>query len=118
MTTSLICFNLQAHDLEVTLTSDPQQKPDNNKLVFGHEMTDHMLEIDWSDKSGWSRPVIKPIQDIRLHPAAKVFHYAPELYEGLKAYRGPDNKVRLFRPMENMSRMAATAERASLPVSY
>ena len=36
----------------------------------------------------------------------------------MKAYRGMDNKVRLFRPDQNMNRMITTAERASLPVSF
>lgn len=39
-----------------------------------------------------------------------------QLFEGMKAYRGPDNKVRLFRPMINMKRMLKSAHRACLPV--
>lgn len=46
----------------------------------------------------------------------QVFHYAIELFEGLKAYKGIDGKIRLFRPDMNMQRMRRTAERASLPV--
>jgi hypothetical protein len=46
----------------------------------------------------------------------QVLHYATELFEGLKAYRGVDNKIRLFRPEMNMRRMRLTAARASLPV--
>lgn len=44
-------------------------------------------------------------------------HVYFQLYEGLKAYRGGDNKVRIFRPDLNMERMYSTAERAMLPVS-
>lgn len=40
-----------------------------------------------------------------------------QLYEGLKAYRGVDGSVRVFRPYENMKRMLNTAARATLPVS-
>jgi len=50
-----------------------------------------------------------------MHPAAKVLHYAQELYEGMKAYRGYDDKIRLFRPMQNMERMLRTAKRACFP---
>lgn len=39
-----------------------------------------------------------------------------QLFEGLKAYRGDDNRLRLFRPMLNMNRMAKSAKRACLPV--
>ena len=45
----------------------------------------------------------------------QVLHYAQELFEGMKAYRGVDDKIRLFRPILNMSRMVKSAERASLP---
>lgn len=40
-----------------------------------------------------------------------------QLFEGMKAFRGVDNYVRLFRPMMNMERMHRTAERSCLPVS-
>ena len=45
------------------------------------------------------------------------YYYAVQCFEGMKAYRGPDGKVRLFRPMENMNRMKRSAVAASLPVS-
>ena len=45
----------------------------------------------------------------------QVFHYAQELFEGMKAYRGVDGKIRLFRPELNMKRMNVTAERSCLP---
>lgn len=41
-----------------------------------------------------------------------------QLFEGLKAFRGDDNQLRLFRPMLNMSRMSNTAKRACLPVRW
>ncbi len=52
---------------------------------------------------------------LELHPAAKVLHYAQELFEGMKANRGADGKIRFFRPMHNMVRMNLTARRACLP---
>lgn len=39
-----------------------------------------MLSIEWNVESGWDRPVIKPLQNISLHPATAVFHYATEVY--------------------------------------
>ncbi|XP_041366099.1 branched-chain-amino-acid aminotransferase-like [Gigantopelta aegis] len=102
-------------DLQVTLTSAPQEKPDPDKLVFGHHFSDHLLEIDWMSSKGWDKPVISPFHNLSLHPASKVLHYASELFEGMKAYRGVDNKIRLFRPLENMKRMNNTAKRAALP---
>jgi branched-chain amino acid aminotransferase len=45
----------------------------------------------------------------------QVLHYAAELFEGMKAFRGVDSRIRLFRPEKNMARMRRTAARASLP---
>lgn len=101
-------------DLQVTLTDNKGEKPDPNKLLFGHNFSDHMLKVEWT-KSGWDKPVICPLSNLSLHPAAKVFHYGIELFEGMKAYRGEDNKIRMFRPFENMKRMKLTAERSYLP---
>lgn len=47
--------------------------------MFGRHFTDHMLEIYWDDKAGWGQPRITPFHDLRLHPAAKVLHYAVEV---------------------------------------
>ena len=74
-----------------------------------------MLTVSWTDRAGWGEPRIQPLQSLSLHPACKVFHYAQELYEGMKAYRGVDDRIRLFRPDLNMRRMNMTAERSCLP---
>lgn len=79
-------------------------------------MTDHMFEVEWNFDKGWGTPKIVPIHNLSLHPASKVLHYATELFEGLKAYRGVDGKIRLFRPDMNMKRMLASAERTDLPL--
>jgi len=44
------------------------------------------------------------MHDLVLHPATKALHYAVQLFEGLKAYRGFDGKIRLFRPELNIDR--------------
>ncbi|XP_069133485.1 LOW QUALITY PROTEIN: branched-chain-amino-acid aminotransferase, cytosolic-like [Argopecten irradians] len=103
-------------DLQITLTTNPHPKPDVDKLVFGRHHSDHMLSVEWDNDKGWGKPHIHPVQNLSIHPAAKVFHYAVELFEGMKSYRGHDNKIRLFRPMENMERMVMSAERACLPL--
>ncbi|XP_077994212.1 branched-chain-amino-acid aminotransferase, cytosolic-like [Glandiceps talaboti] len=74
-----------------------------------------MLTIKWTQDNGWEKPQISPFANLSFHPATSVFHYAVELFEGMKAYRGVDNKVRIFRPELNMARMLSSAERASLP---
>ncbi|XP_076303212.1 branched-chain-amino-acid aminotransferase, cytosolic-like isoform X1 [Lasioglossum baleicum] len=105
-------------DLSVRLAG-PQQlqpKPDVSALAFGKYFTDHMLKIFYHEAlGGWQVPEITPLENLVLHPASKVLHYAIELFEGLKAYRGVDGKIRLFRPDLNMDRMNSSAMRTGLP---
>ncbi|XP_072876649.1 branched-chain-amino-acid aminotransferase, cytosolic isoform X6 [Chlorocebus sabaeus] len=107
----------KAKDLIVTPATILKEKPDPNNLVFGTVFTDHMLVVEWSSEFGWEKPHIKPLQNLSLHPGSSALHYAVELFEGLKAFRGVDNKIRLFRPNLNMNRMYRSAVRATLPPS-
>ncbi|CAL2050755.1 unnamed protein product [Caenorhabditis brenneri] len=105
-------------DLEIQLAGPGQLKTkplDPTKLKFGHTYADYMMTCDWSQDHGWHHPKIEPIGELKIHPGAKVLHYASELFEGMKAYRGVDNKIRMFRPEMNMARMKRTAIRAALP---
>lgn len=98
------------------MTQKPQKKPDPSEpLVFGKTFTDHMLMVEWTEQSGWSRPRIQPFQNLSLHPACSALHYALQLFEGMKAYKGQDQQVRLFRPWLNMDRMLRSALRLCLP---
>ncbi|XP_066446877.1 branched-chain-amino-acid aminotransferase, cytosolic isoform X2 [Eleutherodactylus coqui] len=74
-----------------------------------------MFMAEWCAEKGWQKPAIKPLQNLSLHPACSVFNYAIELFEGMKAYRGEDGKIRLFRPQLNMDRMFRSAKRMTLP---
>ncbi|KAG8880573.1 hypothetical protein FRB98_005004, partial [Tulasnella sp. 332] len=74
-----------------------------------------MLIIEFDPESGWSAPVIKPYAPLSLDPSSSVFHYAPAVFEGMKAHRGPDGRPRLFRPELNMARMERSADRVALP---
>jgi len=78
-----ICIFLQYADLSVRLAGPDQlnPKPDVNKLAFGKYFTDHMLKINYYESlNGWQAPEIMPLENIVLHPAAKVLHYAVEVY--------------------------------------
>jgi len=89
--------------------------PPASSLVFGRTFTDHMLTIPWTAISGWGAPKIQPYGPLSLAPSATVFHYAQELFEGLKAYRDENGKVTMFRPDMNMKRMNTSAKRCALP---
>lgn len=109
-------FNYNDLSVQLCARHELKPKPKLTELKFGQEFTDHMLKIKYNRRlGGWQAPEIKPMENLSLHPAAKVFHYAIEIFEGMKAYRGVDDKIRLFRPELNMHRMNLTAQRASLP---
>ncbi len=59
---------------------------------------------------------VGPLAPFTLHPFAHALHYASTCFEGLKAHRGHDGVVRLFRPDRHVARMRRTAERMALPV--
>lgn len=74
-----------------------------------------MLEIDFNDELGWSAPMIKPLQNLSLHPGASSLQYGLQCFEGMKAYKCKNGYLRLFRPMKNMERLATSMECVSLP---
>lgn len=72
----------QYSQLSVRLAAPHQlnPKPEADDLVFGKHFTDHMLKIAYHRRlGGWQTPEIMPLENLVLHPAAKVFHYAVEV---------------------------------------
>nr|5MPR_A Chain A, Branched-chain-amino-acid aminotransferase, mitochondrial [Homo sapiens] len=107
--------SFKAADLQLEMTQKPHKKPGPGEpLVFGKTFTDHMLMVEWNDK-GWGQPRIQPFQNLTLHPASSSLHYSLQLFEGMKAFKGKDQQVRLFRPWLNMDRMLRSAMRLCLP---
>ena len=101
--------------ISITKTTHPGTLLPSDQLGFGIHYTDHMFIMDYSDEKGWYDPRIVPFQNISLSPAACVFHYGAEVFEGLKAYRRPDGEVQLFRPWDNVARLNKSCDRLSLP---
>lgn len=101
--------------LTVTKNNCPGTLPQADKLGFGRIFTDHMAIMDYDREQGWHDPRIVPYGPLSMQPAASVFHYAAEVFEGMKAYRRPDGKVQLFRPWDNMHRLNVSGERVGLP---
>jgi len=110
--------SFKASDIKIERCKDSEKmtKPDPNNLVFGAHYSDHMFEVEWREDRGWGQPRICRLHDLKLHPGSKVLHYAIEAFEGMKAYRGTDDKIRLFRPDLNAKRMLRSAKRLTLPM--
>ncbi len=88
---------------------------DPDDLVFGETYTDHMFVMKYDDGKGWYGPSIKKFEDFCLSPAALVFHYAQEVFEGMKAYINNDGEVVLFRPEQNIQRLNRSCTRMCIP---
>ena len=105
--------------IKITASTHPLSASERaDKLAhpgFGKYYTDHMVVAQWTEQDGWGEAELKPYGPISLDPAAMVFHYAQEIFEGLKAYRQPDGGIALFRPDANAARFARSAKRLALP---
>ena len=103
-------------DIKITRTETPKEKPAaGQKLGFGKIFTDHMFVMNYTEGQGWHDARVVPFQNISLSPAAMVYHYGQEMFEGLKAYKGDDGEVYLFRPDMNAKRTNASNERLVIP---
>ena len=102
-------------EIKITKTACKKQKPDPASLGFGKYFTDHMFLMDYTKGKGWHDARIVPFGDISLSPAAMVFHYGQEMFEGLKAYAADDGSIQLFRPQKNIERMNRTNRRLCIP---
>ena len=87
---------------------------DFDNLKFGSVFSDHMLECNFKDGK-WQAPKVLPYQPIVLDPSAKIFHYGQSIFEGMKAYKDTDEKVWLFRPLDNFKRLNISAKRLAIP---
>ena len=88
---------------------------DWTKLGFDYRKTDYNARYTFTDGK-WSEMEITQDEYIKMHMSASCLHYGIELFEGLKAFRGIDGKIRLFRVEENARRLQSSAKRLCLPV--
>ncbi len=103
-------------NIRIEKTMQPKEKPaPGQKLGFGKIFTDHMFVMNYTEGKGWHDARIVPFQNISLSPAAMVYHYGQEMFEGLKAYKGENGEAYLFRPDMNAKRTNASNDRLVIP---
>uniref|UniRef100_UPI00307BBB4B branched-chain amino acid aminotransferase n=1 Tax=Alistipes shahii TaxID=328814 RepID=UPI00307BBB4B len=91
------------------------ENTDWSALGFDYRKTDYNVRYSFADGK-WSDMVVTDDEYIQMHMSASCLHYGIELFEGLKAFRGVDGKVRLFRVADNARRLQSSAKRLCLPV--
>jgi branched-chain amino acid aminotransferase len=101
--------------IAVTRAARRKPKPKDSELGFGTVFTDHMAVMAYEQGRGWHDLRIEPYSPLTLDPAAAVLHYAQAVFDGLKAFRGQDGTVRLFRPAQHVKRLQDSAARLCIP---
>lgn len=101
--------------IRITRAARLKPHPKDSELGFGQVFTDHLFAMNYQEGKGWFDQRIEPYATIPLDPAAAVLHYAQAIFDGLKAFRGKDGKVRLFRPQKHIARMNESAKRMCIP---
>jgi branched-chain amino acid aminotransferase len=84
-------------------------------VAFGTEFADPWSIARWT-KGVWEGPKTGPVEALSLHPGAHALHYGSSCFEGLKAHRGHDGAVRIFRLDRHVRRLQDSAAGLVLPV--
>ena len=87
---------------------------DWSKLSFGYMKTDYNVRCYYRDGK-WGELELCSEETLNIHMAATCLHYGQEAFEGLKAYRGKDGKIRVFRPQANAERLQSTCRGILMP---
>lgn len=85
-----------------------------NDLKFGRQFSDHMFVADYFN-GDWQDMRIVPFEDITLSPSISALHYGQAIFEGMRAYRGMNDSLILFRPKAHLLRFNRSAERMCMP---
>ena len=101
--------------IRISRAATKKPKPKDSELTFGTVFTDHMFVLDFQEEKGWYDPRVEPYGPFPLDPAAAVLHYAQAVFDGLKAFRGRDGQVRLFRPRKHVERLIQSSQRLCIP---
>src|SRR5437867_7729538 len=101
--------------IRITRATAKKQKPKDSEVAFGNGFTDRLFVMNFQEEKGWYDPRIEPYGPFALDPAAAVLHYAQAVFDGLKAFRARDGRVRLFRPQKHVERLIESSRRLCIP---
>ena len=87
---------------------------DWSNIGFGYRKTDYNVRCYYRD-GAWGEIEVSSSEHINMHMAATCLHYGQEAFEGLKAFRGKDGKVRIFRLEANAERLQSTCDGILMP---
>ncbi|MBO5850518.1 MAG: branched chain amino acid aminotransferase, partial [Paludibacteraceae bacterium] len=85
-----------------------------SELSFGYMKTDYNVRCYFRNGE-WGKLELSSEETLNIHMAATCLHYGQEAFEGLKAFRGKDGKIRVFRPEANAERLQSTCDGILMP---
>ena len=86
-----------------------------SELSFGYMKTDYNVRCYYRNGE-WGKLELSSEETLNIHMAATCLHYGQEAFEGLKAFRGKDGKIRIFRPEANAERLQTTCDGILMPL--
>ena len=95
--------------IQISNTYCIMEQLDWSSLGFGYHKTDYNVRCYYRDGK-WGELEVSSEETITMHMGATCLHYGQEAFEGLKAFKGKDGKVRIFRIDENAKRMIRSAD--------
>ena len=90
------------------------EKIDWARLPFGYHKTEYNTRCYWRNGE-WGDLEVSSSEFLIVHIAATCLHYGQEAFEGMKAFRGADGKIRIFRWQENAKRFRTSARGIMMP---
>ena len=102
-------------DIKITATTHTRvNEQDVNNVQFGRIFSDHMFIAEF-ENGRWTKATIEPYKLIPMSYAIAALHYGQAIFEGMKAYKGEDGSVSVFRPLDNFKRLNVSAVRMAMP---
>ncbi|WP_302279021.1 branched-chain amino acid aminotransferase [Barnesiella intestinihominis] len=100
--------------MKLNLKTETMESIDWSNLSFGYMPTDYNVRCIYKDGK-WGDITVTSSQTFEIHMAATCLHYGQEAFEGMKAFRGKDGKIRIFRMDENAARLQSSCRGIMMP---
>ncbi|GAA5813185.1 hypothetical protein MFLAVUS_006659 [Mucor flavus] len=93
----------------------PSSTFDFSSMGFQYRDINGFMKYVWTEESGWSAGSFETDPLLKVHMCATGLNYGQQCFEGMKAFRDGEGRVRIFRPYVNAARMILSAEKAFMP---
>ncbi|KAI9277602.1 branched-chain amino acid aminotransferase [Sporodiniella umbellata] len=93
----------------------PSTEIDWNSMGFQYRDLNGYMRYTWTEEKGWDEGRLETNPKLDVHVCATGLHYGQQCFEGLKAFRDNEGRVRIFRPQDNAARMVHSADIACMP---